>query len=211
MPIPWYYTWSNRFFHEVLQHSMKDSELTLVSIERNQNVYSQIVELLEGSHEPYVIYSDSELIVKSDLFKNIKLYIDSDETMVFLEEELQPSLSFMVLKVCPEVITFFKNLNDTISINDAIKEYKGKWTLFDNQLFTSSTLWNMKNNFSILKPVTSNLGKEFDFAEKIFTMGQHLNLDPYMQFVPEEIIPYIYKFQELLYLSHQESRTAGIL
>jgi hypothetical protein len=190
---------------------MKDSELTLVSIERNQNVYSQIVELLEGSHEPYVIYSDSELIVKSDLFKNIKLYIDSDETMVFLEEELQPSLSFMVLKVCPEVITFFKNLNDTISINDAIKEYKGKWTLFDNQLFTSSTLWNMKNNFSILKPVTSNLGKEFDFAEKIFTMGQHLNLDPYMQFVPEEIIPYIYKFQELLYLSHQESRTAGIL
>ena len=68
----------------------------------------------------------------------------------------------------------------------------------------------MKNDFVIMKPLTSNLGKEFDFAEKIFTMGQHLNLDPCMQFVSEEIIQYIYKFQEILYLSHQEVRTAGI-
>jgi hypothetical protein len=62
-----------------------------------------------------------------------------------------------------------------------------------------------------MKPLTSNLGKEYDFAEKIFTMGQHINLDAFMHFVPEEIIQYIYKFQELLYRSHQESRTAGIL
>ena len=213
MPIPWYYTWSDRFFHEVLQDSMKDSAFTLVSIEQvvYTREYSELVTLLENSDQSYIVYSNSELIVKSDIFKNLKCHIDADDTMVFLNEEMRPSPSFMLLKVCPQVIDFFKKLNGTIELYDLIKEYTGKWALFDNQLFTSSTIWNMKNDFSIMKPLTSNLGKEFDFAEKIFTMGQHMNLDPYMQFVPEEIISYIYKFQELLYLSHQDSRTAGNL
>lgn len=211
MPIPWYYTWSDRFFHEVLQHSMKDSAFTLIPVERHGNMYSQIVELLEGSQESYIVYSDSELIINSDIFKNIKPYMESSQTMVFLEEEQQPSISFMLLKVCPEVITFFKTLDETTPVYDTIKDYKGKWALFDNQLFTSSSLWNMKNDFSLMKPLTSNLGKEYNFAEIIFTMGQHINLDAFMHFVPEEIIQYIYKFQELLYRSHQESRTAGIL
>jgi hypothetical protein len=211
MPIPWYYTWSDRFFHEVLQHSMKDSAFTLIPLERKGHVYSQIVELLECSQESYIVYSDSELIINSDIFKNINPHINSSQTMVFLEEEQQPSISFMLLKVCPEVINFFKTLNKATPIYLAIKDYKEKWTLFDNQLFTSSSLWNMKNNFSLMKPLTSNLGKEYDFAEKIFTMGQHINLDAFMHLVPEEIIQCIYKFQELLYRSHQESRTAVIL
>jgi hypothetical protein len=212
MPIPWYYTWSNRFFHEVLQDSMKDSAFTLVSIEHvNCLPYSKIVEALENSDKPYIIYSYSDIIVKSDIFKNLKCHIDAGKTMVFLDDESKPSESFMLLKVCSEVIDFFKKLSETIHIDELIKEYKGNWGLFDNQNFTSSTVWNMKNEFSIMKIQTSNLGKEFDFAEKIFTIGQHLNLDPYMQYVPEEIIPFIYKFQEILYLSHQEARTAGIL
>ena len=136
--------------------------------------------------------------------------MDAAHTMVFLDDESKPCSSLMLLKVCPEVIDFFKNLKEPIRIHELITQYTGKWALLDNQLFTTSTIWNMKNEFSIMKPLTSNLGKEFDFAEKIFTMGQHVNLDPYMQYVPEEIIPFIYKFQELLYLSYQESRTAGI-
>lgn len=211
MPIPWYYTWSDRFFHEVLQHSMKDSAFTLVSI---QNVgrlpYSKIANTLENSDKSHIVYSDSDIIIKSDVYTNLKPHIDSGTTMLFLEDDSKPSSSFMVLKVCPEVIDFFKKLDETTSIHDLIKEYKGTWALLDKQLFTSSTVWNMKNDFVIMKPLTSNLGKEFDFAEKIFTMGQHLNLDPCMQFVSEEIIQYIYKFQEILYLSHQEVRTAGI-
>ena len=67
MHIPWYYTWSDRFFHEVLQYSMKDSAFTLTPVERKGHVYSQIVELLEGSQESYIVYSDSELIINSDI------------------------------------------------------------------------------------------------------------------------------------------------
>jgi hypothetical protein len=48
------------------------------------------------------------------------------------------------------------------------------------------------------------LGKEFDFAEKIFTMAQHIDLQEYMNLVPEEVTPFIYKIQELLFLSYQE-------
>ena len=212
MPIPWYYTWSDRFFHEVLQHSMKDSAFTLVSIEHTGNPvgFSKIVSLLENSEQPYIVYSDSDIIVKSDLFKHLKYHMDAAETMVFLDDESKPCPNFMLLKVCPDVIEFFKKCSESSSLHQAIKEYKGKWALFDNQLFTSSTVWNMKNEFLIMKPLTSNLGIEFDFAEKILTMGQHLSLDPYMQYVHEKIIPYIYKFQEILYLSHQEARTAGI-
>jgi len=192
---------------------MKDSAFTLNSIEDTGNSldYTKIVSLLEHSNEPYLVYSHSEIIVKSEIFKHLNPYIEAGETMVFFDEDSGPSPSFMVLKVCPEVIDFFKKVNNSTALHEAIKEYKGKWSLLDNQLFTSSTVWNMKNEFLIMKPLTSNLGKEFDFAEKIFTMGQHLNLDQYMHYVPEEIIPYIYKFQEILYRSHQEARTAGIL
>ena len=217
MPIPWYYTWSNRFFHEVLQHSMKDSAFCLipkkiVGLEDSTDYYNEIVSFLENSDSPYIIFSDAEFIVKSDIFKNMQSHIENNEAMVFLKENSLISPTFMLLKVCPEVIDFFKKINNTTNINELLKkEFKGKWTVFDDQLFTCSNLWNMDVQFSIMKPQTSNLGKEMDFAEKIFIMAQHLNLDQYMEYVPENIIPFIYKFQELVYLSHQESRTAGIL
>jgi hypothetical protein len=207
MPIPWYYTWTDRFFHEILQNSMKDSAFSLIS---TNAVFSQnlIVDSLENSHESYIIWSDSDLIIKFDVLNNLQPYIDSNVMMAFLQEESEPCLSFMLLKVCPEVINFFKNITDIKNINNEIGEFKGTWKLLDNQTFTCSTTWNMSMDFSIMKPLTSNLGKEFDFAEKIFLIAQHLDVQPYMQYVPENIIPFIYKFQELLYLSHQEAKTA---
>ena len=45
--------------------------------------------------------------------------------------------------------------------------------------------------------------EEFNMAEKIFSTAQHIDIQSYMQYVKEDIIPYIYKFQELLYKSHQ--------
>jgi len=101
MPIPWYYTWSNRFFHEVLQDSMKDSAFTLSSIEDTENTldYTKIVSLLEHSDKPYIVYSHSEIIVKSEIFKHVNAYIQAGETMVFFDEDSGPSPCFMVLKV----------------------------------------------------------------------------------------------------------------
>jgi hypothetical protein len=189
---------------------MKDSAFSLIP---NNTVLSQnlIVNFLENSDQPYIILSDSDLIIKSDVLKNLEPYIHNNIMMAFLQQDSEVSLSFMLLKVCPEVIYFFKNITDIKNINNEIGEFKGKWKLLDNQQFTCSTTWNMTMDFSIMKPLTSNLGNEFDFAEKIFCAAQHLDIQPYMQHVPEEIIPFIYKFQELLYLSHQEARTAGNL
>lgn len=193
---------------------MKDSALCLIPLsDKSQSgYYNLIIESLEKTTEPYILFSDAEIIVKSDIFKNIQCHIENNEAMVFLKENSVISTSFMLLKVCAEVIEFFKKANDKGNINELVNnELKEKWTTFDDQLFTCSNLWNMDLQFSIMKPQISNLGKEMDFAEKIFIMAQHLNLDSYMEFVPAEIIPFIYKFQEILYLSHQETRTAGIL
>ena len=212
MPIPWYYTWTDRFFHEILQNSMKDSAFSLIptNTEFSQTLIVNALEKSdqEKSDQSYIVYSDSDLIIRSDVLKNLQSYIDNGIMMVFLQEENELSTSFMLLKVCPEVINFFKNITDITNINNEIGEFKGPWKLLDNQKFTCSNTWNMSMEYSIMKPLTSNLGKEFDFAEKIFSMAQHLDVQPYMQYVPENIIPCIYKFQELLYLSHQEARTA---
>jgi hypothetical protein len=65
------------------------------------------------------------------------------------------------------------------------------------------------SEFNILVLISSGFGKEFDFAEKIFTMAQHIELQPYMQYVPENVIPFIYKIQELIFLTHKEMKKSS--
>jgi len=231
--------WSEkyRFFHELFQNSMKESHFLVKPLHIDQsyfdnNLYQNkgqhswngctlkidlLIEQLEKVDAPYILFTDIDIIAKSDIYTNLKKHIEDEETMVFLQEGKQLNIGFILLKVCPEVIAFWKLVkekmlekpgHDQKYVNDLIADYQGKWTRFDNQKFTCSNTWDMTTPFSIMQPLSSCLGKEFDFAEKIFSTAQHLDVQPYMQYVPENIIPYIYKFQELLYLSHQEARTA---
>jgi hypothetical protein len=206
MPIPWYSTDSERFFHELLKYSMKESEISIIKGESSADF---VYMTLQKSEHPYIIVSHGDLIVKPGIFKNLKSHIDTSVSMAFIQEDGQLSSSFMLLKVCPEVIEFWRTLKE-IHINNAIKGYTGKWLLLDNQIFTTSDTWNMAKPYSLMKLKTSGLGTQMDFAEKIFNAAQNLDIEPFMKYVPEEIIPFIYKFQEILYLSHQEAKSAGI-
>lgn len=185
---------------------MKESEISIIEGESDSEF---VYRTLQKSQYPYIIVSNGDFTVKPGIFKNLKLHIDASVTMGFLQEDGQLTSTFMLLKVCPEVIEFWGSLKQ-ININDAIKEYTGKWLLLDNQLFTTSDTWNMAKPYLVMKFKTSGLGTQMDFAEKIFNAAQNLDIEPVMKYVPDEIIPFIYKFQELLYLSHQEVKSAGI-
>jgi len=187
---------------------MKEPEFTVKPVALEEDFHQKkvdfIIEKLQGPGD-YIVFSDVDIIVKSDIFRNLKQHIDNEETMVFLRDGEKLSSSFMLLKVCPEVLEFWNHVKLGISIDELIVSYTGKWSKLDSQKFTSSNSWNMQQQFCIMKPLTSSLGDEFDFAEKMFCMAQHIELEKYMKYVPENIIPFIYKFQEILYLSHKES------
>ena len=182
---------------------MKEPEISVIQAESTIDL---VYRILQKSEYPYIIVSYGDLIVKSDIFKNLCPYMEENVTMAFLEDECLTS--FMLLKVCPEVIEFWKLLKG--DIHDAIKAYAGKWRILDRQAFTSSDTWTMAKPYSVMKLKTSDLGPQMDFAEKIFNVAQKFDIEPFMKYVPEEIIPYIYKYQELLYLSHQEAKSAVI-
>ena len=184
---------------------MKEPEISILEGDTSADF---IYRALEKSEHPYIIVSKGDLIVKPGIFKNLKEYIDANVTMVFLQEDGQISSSFMLLKVCPEVIEFWR-LQKEETLHE-IKQYTGKWLLLDNQVFTTSDTWNMAKPYLLMKLKASGLGSQMDFAEKIFNAAQNLDIEPFMKYVPEEIIPFIYKFQEILYLSHQEAKSAGI-
>jgi hypothetical protein len=170
-----------------------------------------LIERLETSSHPYILFTDIDIIAKNNIYKNLKPHIDSDEDMVFLQEGGHLNIGFILLKVSKEVIDFWKLVkskmvetpaHDQQYVNDLIKIYRGKWGKFDQQIFTSSNLWDCTTEFSIMQLVSSDLGKEFDLAEKIFCTAQQIEVQDYMQYVPQDIIPFIYKFQELLYQSY---------
>jgi hypothetical protein len=112
-------------------------------------------------------------------------------------------------------ILYLKNTSDVrefwssvTTIEESILDFKGKWSKFSKNCVSTDT-WDKASEFSILYLISSGFGKEFDFAEKIFTMAQHIELQPYMQYVPEDIVPFIYKIQELLFLMHKEMKNSS--
>lgn len=184
---------------------MKEPEISIIE---GESSIKFIYTTLQESQYPYIIVSHGDFIVKSDIFKNLKEHMDTNITMAFLQDE--ELTSFILLKVCPQVIEFWKLIEEDADINKIIKGYKGKWLELDNQVFTTSDIWSMAKPYSVMKLKTSGLGPQMDFAEKIFNAAQNLDIEAFMKYVPEEIIPFIYKFQEILYLSHQEAKSAGI-
>jgi hypothetical protein len=238
--IPWYYMWSQKyaFFHHILQDDMKEYNLNLEPIFLDQSVFDSNLYKDEGKHawngfslkidllierlktaqtngSPYILFTDVDIIVKPGIYDRIKPYIESNTSMVFLKEGEHLNIGFILLKVCPEVLSFWELVkakmveepnHDQLYVNQLIGEYPGTWTTFDNQRFTCSNIWDGNTPFVVMQPLSSCLGKEFDFAEKVFYAAQYTNIEPYMKHVPQDIVPFIYRFQEILIRSHQQAK-----
>ena len=233
MSVPWYYMWSEkyRFFHELFNNTMKEPDFIVNPIHIDQSFFDKnlhqtegthawngctlkidlLIERLETSSHPYILFTDIDIIAKNNIYNNLKRHIDNDEDMVFLQEGGHLNIGFILLKVCKEVIDFWKLVkskmletpgHDQQYVNDLINTYRGKWAKFDPNIFACYNTWDGITEFSIMQPLTSGLGKELDFAEKIFYSAQFIEIQEYMKYVPEDIIPFIYKFQELLCQSY---------
>ena len=200
MSIPWYYFWSEPFFNATMTHAIKgyDMKPILFYFNRLEQKSGSIVSALKTSTSPFIIVSDSDLIVKPSI-ENVVSTMTYD--MIFMNgPDNKPQSGFMQLRVCSDVIEFWESV---VTLEESLPDFKGTWSTFSNTIITSD-IWDKTSDFSILQIIPSDLGKEFDFAEKIFTMAQHIDLQEYMKLVPEEVIPFIYKIQELLFLSYQE-------
>ena len=204
MSIPWFYTWSESVFHKVMLDTVKGFNLIPIQSEASslKERAELIVNSLKSTSEPYIVFSASDIIVRSAVASEIS---SIEDDMVFIGGAnglLQ--MEFLYLKNSSDVIEFWSSLDET-TLEENISRFKGTWSKFTNKCQTTET-WDKISEFNLLVLVSSGFGKEFDFAEKIFTMAQHIELQPYMQYVPEDIVPFIYKIQELLFLTHKEMK-----
>jgi hypothetical protein len=205
MPIPWFYTWSDPVFHHVLQDTLKEFDLKPIQSETTtiRDRAELIVKALKDTTAPYIIFSVSDIIVKPGFINELSELTDD---MIFLDGPkgtFEPAILY--LKNTSDVREFWSSVT---TIEESILDFKGKWSKFSKKSVSTDT-WDKASEFSILYLISSGFGKEFDFAEKIFTMAQYIELQPYMQYVPEDIVPFIYKIQELLFLTHKEMKKAS--
>jgi hypothetical protein len=205
MPIPWFYTWSEHVFHHVLQDTLKEFDLKPIQSETTtiKHRAELIVKALKDTTAPYIIFSVSDIIVKPGFINELSEVTDD---MIFLDGPkgtFEPAILY--LKNTSDVREFWSSVT---TIEESILGFKGKWSKFSKKCVSTDT-WDKASEFSILYLISSGFGKEFDFAEKIFTMAQYIELQPYMQYVPEDIVPFIYKIQELLFLTHKEMKKAS--
>jgi hypothetical protein len=177
--------------------------------------------LLEAKHNSneYILFTDIDIIVKPGLYSVLEKYIDDKYDIVFFKEERDLNIGFMLLHVADSVITFWQTIRekmlkqgglDQAHVNELIHTFPGKYTAFNQDLIACNNTWDGSSDFIVMQLLCSCLGKEFNMAEKIFNAAQYKNIEPYMKFVPDNIIPFIYKFQEILYHSYKEAKTAGI-
>ena len=205
MPIPWFYTWSEPVFHNVLQDTLKEYDLTPIQSDATSLTARAelIVNALKHTTAPYIIFSISDIIVKPGFIKELSEVRDD---MVFLDGPkgtFEPAILY--LKNTSDVRGFWSSVT---TIEESILDFKGKCSKFSKNCVSTDT-WDKVSEFSILYLISSGFGKEFDFAEKLFTMAQHIELQPYMQYVSEDIVPFIYKIQELLFLTHKEMKKSS--
>ena len=198
-----------RFYGELYKakdaHYWKGSSIKVESI---------LIALYEATQDslPYILFTDIDIIVKPGVYDELQKYIDDGQDMVFIKDTTGLSISGMLLRVSTLTTDFWKRVISDLQkdycldqdiVNECIKDFSGKWKTFDSKFILSEN-WDQKSDFKIMHLPCTLLGKELNMAERIFTMAQHVDLEPYMKYVDEDIIPYIYTFQELLYKSHQE-------
>jgi len=157
---------------------------------------------LRISDAPYIIVSDSDLVVRPGLEAELSGLKDD---MVFLSGPDNTFTSgFMRLKVSSDVIQFWETVT---GLDESLPKFTGSISKFSNKIVSSDT-WNRQTDFYVLKVIPTNLGTEYNFAETVFTMAQYMDFQKYMEYVPEDIVPFIYKIQELLFLTHKEMKKA---
>jgi len=164
---------------------------------------------------PYILFTDVDLVVKPGIYKHLVSYMESGTSMVFLKEGQHLNIGFVLLKVCPDVLAFWEMVkakmveepkHDQGYVNELIEGYPGTYATFDNQVFCCSNTWKGTVPFVVMQPLCSCLGKELDFAEKVFYAAQYTEVQNYMKYVPTDIIPFIYQFQEIIVRSHQQAK-----
>lgn len=208
--IPWFYTWSDQVFDKIMQHTVKGFYLKPIRSELSnlKERAELIVKCLKETNESQIIFSVSDLIVKPGFLFEVSNIKDD---MVFIaavcDKKETVATDIIYLKNTSDVIDFWSTLasSDTPNLEESLSTFKGKHSKFSDKCVSSNT-WDKRTEFNILQLISSGFGKEFDFAEKIFTMAQHIELQPFMEYVPEDIIPFIYKIQELLFLTHKEMK-----
>jgi len=224
-----------RVFHNIMQDTIHDPKMPLRPLEIPEGrfygelykhndchyltgssikIESILIALYEAKCDslPYIFFTDIDIVVKPGVYDALQKYIDDGQDMVFINDGRSVNISAMLIRVSTITTDFWKDLHSMMSekiqldqdlVNKHIKEFPGKWTTFD-QKFTLSENWD-QTPFVLMHLPCTYLGKEYNMAERIFTLAQHIDLEPYMQYVDEDVIPYIYKFQELLYKSHREA------
>lgn len=200
MSIPWLYFYSEELYNKVMQDTVKGFNLKGIQSDTFADKASKIVEFLRQSDSPYIIVSDSDLVIKPGVENELS---DLKDDMVFLSG---PSKTFntglMRLKVSPDVIHFWETIT---TLDESLPNFKGSISKFSKK-FTSSDSWDRQTDFYVFKVIPTNLGKEYNFAETVFTMAQYMDFQKYMDYVPENVVPFIYKIQELLFLTHKEMK-----
>jgi hypothetical protein len=162
---------------------------------------------LEECEEPYLVFSDIDIITQPGIFAVLKSFMDEDYDMVYLKEGNLANIGFMLLKKEPG-LKFWRAVRqammgkmdlDQVYVNILLPKFEGKWGYFSKDRFVCLNEWDGESSWSMIQLLCSCLGKEFNMAEKIFYMAQHINnLNDYMQYVKPEIIPYIYRIQDIL-------------
>ena len=208
MSIPWFYTWSEPVFDKVMQNTVKGFNLKPIQSDTSslKERAALIVTSMKSTSEPYILFSISDIIVNQEFASEVSKINDD---MVFIEgvkETLQTDL--MYLRNTSDVLNFWQSVSTSDqTFEEAISNFKGKWSKFSGECLTTDT-WDKRSDFKVLVLISSGYGKEFDFAEKVFRMAQHVDFQEYMQYVPEDVVPFIYKIQELLFLTHKEMKRA---
>lgn len=165
--------------------------------------------------KPYILFTDIDIIVKPGVYADLEPYMKEGVDMVFLKEGSTVNIGFMLFRVCEEVVNFWKEVSvkmvekheiDQLYVNQMLPSYSGKYAIFNDKAFTLSNMWDGTTEYKVLQLLCSCLGKEYNMAEKIFNAAQHIDVQPYMKYVNQEIIPYIYEFQDFLHRKYQESR-----
>jgi len=163
----------------------------------------------DSPSQTHIFFTDADIIVKPGIYNILKPHIDAGTSMTFLKEGDHLNIGCMLLKVCSEVVEFWELVKakvienpkhlDQGYVNDMIGEYSGSWSAFHKSHMVCSNEYKGNPDCLLLQILSSNIAKEFHVAEKLFFAAQlGVEMDKYMQYVPGHIIPYIYKFQDLL-------------
>jgi len=249
-PIPWYYMWSEkyRFFYEIMKDTANQPEFELRPIHVPQERFDDELYKAKGEHfwygslikvdmvinslveciakgDPYLLFTDIDIVVKPGVYDALKPYIDADNDMVFLKEGAHTNIGFILLKASESVISFWKTIRsmmiekeglDQVYIHQMLDSYPGKWTHFDNQVFACTNTWTGSKPFVMIQLLCSRIGmdegleKEFNMAEKVFVAAQYMEIEPYMKYVTLDVIPFIYRFQEIYIRSHQQAKRDAV-